>query len=292
VRNRTCSVDGCDSKHYARGWCRIHYSRWRSTGDPLHEKEPTEGCSIGGCERSHYARGYCKLHWSRWKRHGDPAVLLKTSKYESVTPECKVDGCEKLAKGGRGWCQTHYQRWYARSDRSDPAVAKVILGPEGDQFWAKVNKDGPVPAYKPELGPCWIWTAGVDGHGYGQFGLKKSTKAVRAHRYSFEAIVGPIDAGLDLDHLCRVPLCVNPAHLEPVPRVTNVNRGWDARGRSNPFIGVYWYAPTRKWIARIHHAGKSRYLGYFTEAVDAARAFDAAAREVRGSQARLNFPDI
>lgn len=37
--------------------------------------------------------------------------------------------------------------------------------------------------------------------------------------------MGPIPEGLSLDHLCRVPLCVNPRHLEPVPLAENILRG-------------------------------------------------------------------
>lgn len=32
---RTCAVDGCSAKHFARGWCSPHYSHWRYHGDPV-----------------------------------------------------------------------------------------------------------------------------------------------------------------------------------------------------------------------------------------------------------------
>ena len=32
---KTCSIDGCEKPHEARGWCRKHYSRWQTHGDPL-----------------------------------------------------------------------------------------------------------------------------------------------------------------------------------------------------------------------------------------------------------------
>lgn len=31
----TCSVEGCEAPFHCRTWCRSHYSRWRSNGDPL-----------------------------------------------------------------------------------------------------------------------------------------------------------------------------------------------------------------------------------------------------------------
>ena len=49
--------------------------------------------------------------------------------------------------------------------------------------------------------------------------------AKKAHRVSWELLVGPIPEGLELDHLCRNHGCVNPDHLEPVTHAVNVRRG-------------------------------------------------------------------
>lgn len=65
---------------------------------------------------------------------------------------------------------------------------------------------------------CWVWTGGVDRHGYGYWGR------ALAHRRMYEQHVGPIPAGLEIDHLCRNTLCVNPEHLEPVTHAENVAR--------------------------------------------------------------------
>lgn len=35
MTKRTCSIAGCDSKYYGRGWCRKHWRRWYRHGDPL-----------------------------------------------------------------------------------------------------------------------------------------------------------------------------------------------------------------------------------------------------------------
>lgn len=73
-----CSVPGCKgSAHYTdggrRGWCKLHYSRVKTHGDPNYQpKPPTLGCSIEGCDGAHFGRGYCHAHYIRFWRHGDP----------------------------------------------------------------------------------------------------------------------------------------------------------------------------------------------------------------------------
>jgi len=91
-----------------------------------------------------------------------------------------------------------------------------------DRFWSKVDKSGLVPDARPDLGPCWLWTASRSG-GYGRFSIGDGK--VQAHRFAYELLVGEIPDGLDLDHLCRVRHCVNPTHLEPVTRRVNTLRG-------------------------------------------------------------------
>lgn len=45
------------------------------------------------------------------------------------------------------------------------------------------------------------------------------------HRVTYEMFRGPIPDGLVLDHLCRVPACCWPGHLEPVTHAVNIARG-------------------------------------------------------------------
>ncbi|MFB7219369.1 HNH endonuclease signature motif containing protein [Streptomyces sp. NPDC056227] len=86
-----------------------------------------------------------------------------------------------------------------------------------------LSKTRQAPSPRPDLEPCWLWTAAVSSTGYGM--TWNGHTVVGAHVFAYQQIVGPIPAGLHLDHLCRVPLCVNPQHLEPVTPGENVRRG-------------------------------------------------------------------
>lgn len=104
----------------------------------------------------------------------------------------------------------------ASIDRRLPEHGRIRFGEKGpivdERFDAKVEFTE----------SCWLWL-GYCSNGYGQVG--RGGQLHKAHRYAYESLVGPIPLGLELDHLCRVRNCVNPAHLEPVTRRENILRG-------------------------------------------------------------------
>lgn len=75
---------------------------------------------------------------------------------------------------------------------------------------------------------CWLWTGATAGAGYGVIGSGRTAsgnaRTEYAHRVSYEHFVGAIPQGLEIDHKCRMKLCVNPAHLEPVTHAENRRR--------------------------------------------------------------------
>lgn len=113
------------------------------------------------------------------------------------------------------------------------------------RFWSKVNLIGSIPSHRPELGNCWLWQAGLK-NGYGEFnmGWQFNHRAEYAHRFSYASLFGPIPDNKELDHLCRVPNCVNPTHLEAVSHLVNMKRGCKAMARNSKTHCVHGHAYT------------------------------------------------
>lgn len=108
-------------------------------------------------------------------------------------------------------------------DEAIEAVRRGLRPQFGDarlpeRFWDKID----IGDIFRDLGPCWLWT-GTIVKDYGQIRVKG--KGLKASRFGYQGLIGSIGEGLQLDHLCRIKLCVNPNHLEPVTSATNVRRG-------------------------------------------------------------------
>lgn len=111
-----------------------------------------------------------------------------------------------------------------------------------EHFWGKVNKQGPVPAERPELGPCWLWTAGRGSHGYGVHYLPGKVQ-VLAHRFSLTITGGePPHQGLHALHDCDDKRCVNPTHLHWGSHQDNMREAAE-RGLSKPGMTLGSHCP-------------------------------------------------
>lgn len=91
------------------------------------------------------------------------------------------------------------------------------------RFWAKVDIGAE--------NECWLWLGSPKAR-YGVFSLGTSEGSAGAHRIAYEFLRGPIAPGLTIDHLCRVPRCVNPWHMEPVTQGENNRRRHDLACRN------------------------------------------------------------
>jgi|SRR5215475_1097000 len=117
--------------------------------------------------------------------------------------------------------QREAQARYAARKRGEDIPLRTS-GPSGTPLRERIEAS----IVRTESG-CWEWTRSLDGNGYPRImiteGGQRRTRGV--HRITYEIYVGPIPAGLVIDHLCRNPKCVNPDHLEAVTQTVNFLRG-------------------------------------------------------------------
>ena len=94
-----------------------------------------------------------------------------------------------------------------------------------DRFFSKIARS--------DADGCWLWVAGKNKGGYGQF--RDSGRTVYTHRLSYELANGPIPEGLWVLHSCDTPACVRPDHLflgTPADNTSDcVAKGRHAHGR-------------------------------------------------------------
>lgn len=145
------------------------------------------------------------------------------------------------------------------------------------RFWPKVK-----------IGSgCWEWT-GARANGYGY--VWDGNRIVRAHRHSFESMVGPIPDGMDIDHSCRNRACVNPDHLRACTRSQNLANTKMRDLNKSGFKGVTLHKQSGLWVAQLKVDGVRVLTKYFKTPEEAHAAYCAALSNHRGSFAY--FGDI
>ncbi len=103
---RTCSIDGCDAKHYGRSWCYRHYMQWFRNGHTTNVHPPTErerfdarwqydehGCHIWTGARFNNGYGQFKLDGKTQLAHRVAWVWSRGTEPDQVHHRCGVKAC-------------------------------------------------------------------------------------------------------------------------------------------------------------------------------------------------------
>jgi hypothetical protein len=180
-------------------------------------------------------------------------------------PTCIVDGCEAKVHA-RGMCNPHY--WRARPVGGYLKKKKTVE----ERFWEKIDKSAP--------NGCWLWTAADNGHGYGNFYVRRG-QFEYAHRYSYRLATG--DSPETVDHICHNRGCVNPEHLRAATHKQNNEHRQAAQSNSKSGIrGVrlHRWGGWERWEARARHHGRDYSAGFFDTIEEAESAAVALRNEL------------
>lgn len=129
---------------------------------------------------------------------------------------------------------------------------------------------------------CWLWVGKLNATGYAAFSV--NGRPTMVYRWSYEAFRGPIPVGLYIDHLCRVPRCANPTHLEPVTQQENLRRAYNSRALRTVCPRGHEYTPENTYTsAKGCRSCRSCYKEIFWK-----RAYEA--RKARGWRAPKSRP--
>lgn len=213
-------------------------------------------CEIEACEKPvrTAAASWCNMHYIRWWRHGDPSAVV-AQKDRHRRPPGPTDPADVQR------FQSHCELRVTRRDGS----THVILYDLADA----------------ELVESRRWSVSESNSVSGLFYARTTSKQARTSMHVL--LMGrPM-----IDHINHNGLDNRRSNLRPATKSQNsANSIRRVFGKSSTFRGVGWREHAGKWVARI----AKRHLGYFETETDAARAYDAAAREAFGEFASLNFP--
>lgn len=127
----------------------------------------------------------------------------------SIASNCSIKNCKGI-KYTAQYCPRHQQQ-YRRTGNPIPTFMR------GYTDFERICQN------LEEVGGCLVWSRSLRTDGYARTWVGNKTTYV--HRFMYENIIGPIDKGLVIDHICRNRACANPAHLEVVTQKENVRRG-------------------------------------------------------------------
>lgn len=130
---RQCSVEECSRPHLAKGYCRLHYYRWRNTGNPKKTKivkEHPAVCTVDGCNRPYRCKGFCEVHYQNYLKYGTPFTRYK---YDFIRRDHYEE--YKIWKGIRDRCNRKSSSRYKDYGGRGIKVCDRWMGPHGAKYF-------------------------------------------------------------------------------------------------------------------------------------------------------------
>jgi hypothetical protein len=131
--------------------------------------------------------------------------------------------------------------------------------------------------------------SGRDGKFYAMRGVKTKPDEIKLICMHREMMKAP--KGVLVDHRNGDNLDNRRSNLRLATPTENSCNRQKKKGGTSQYKGVCFCRRRGEWVSRIKIHRESIFLGNFDKEVEAARAYDAAAKKYHGEFARLNFPD-
>ena len=259
--SKTCSVENCESKSRAKGYCNKHYQQMLKHGRIIDEdiaNKEIKTCSVENCNNKHYSKGYCCKHYSQFKRHGE--IIDKIEYSICTAPNCT----NKTISRFNPYCKRHNTQIYRYGEITNINKSKnepnEIIEYEDYAEMVLYNKNG------EEVARTIIDLDDVDKVKNIRWYMNHNYVINRDERQLHHFLMNcPED--LIVDHINHNTLDNRKSNLRVCTAQEN---SWN---RSN-VSGVYKRKNEETWLAYIEVNGGRIHLGYFKtkeEAIEARR---------------------
>jgi hypothetical protein len=122
------------------------------------------------------------------------------------------------------------------------------------------------------------------------YAVRTNTEGGKRERIMMHRLIADMPEHLVCDHINHDGLDNRMANLRNCTVAQNSANSRSSKNATSKYKGVSWNSERRKWVAFIKKDGTPFYLGAFEDEVQAAKAYDEAAKKLHGEYAKLNFP--
>jgi len=273
---RKCIVEGCNKKHWGKGYCQRHLAQVKKYG---HVKEPIKYepiCKVENCDGKHFQKGYCQKHFTQIRTHGK---IKKTIKHGSI---CSVDGCERIHKG-HGYCEMHLRRV-----KKYGHVARTMYDPNTFDFKDGICMIGLFEKYGKKVGEAIIDAQDYDKVKNRKWYLKKGNSGCYVASGSGEnyirlsRLIMDAKSGEEVDHEDHNLLNNSRSNLRICTKSQNQFNSLFRKDNTSGAKGVYFCNTTKRWKVTINKNNMVHRIGAFKTFAEAEAAANEARRDLHG----------
>lgn len=213
MNTKTCTIDGCEGKHSAKGYCNKHYIRSRA------EKSSPRTCDF--CKEEFNPARITSTVCGKEECLGKRKMRFnKKHNGRSYDLVCIACGAEYVGKRKDGkYCPPC--KGEAISKHNSPEnieIYNAIRNGSDQEVLAAIRDRCTISA-----SGCWEWQGFRSTSGYGRVstGRRQTRTQEQTHRVTFEYATGVKPGSMVIHHKCANRACCNPEHLQLATQVEN-----------------------------------------------------------------------